>query len=214
MPHPAPRATSPAPRFHGAARWQIFRHDYQTCRSRAFTPADWWRNTTAAPLRPDPRYGPWERGAPTPRPPNRRPQPANLRPESPMPAERTREHTAPVAAARRRRLRADQRCAVRRHAGRPGIEVRIKTVRALLSVDAVDVLARAAADPSREVRVAVAKGLGTADGALPTLKGLIQDGDPLVRAAALEALAGAGCPPPLDSAAAALDDPAWQVRRG
>ncbi|MCM2425218.1 fumarate reductase/succinate dehydrogenase flavoprotein subunit [Streptomyces sp. RKAG337] len=97
----------------------------------------------------------------------------------------------------------------------PDIEVRIETVRALLSVDAVDVLARAAADPSREVRVAVAKGLGTADGALPTLKGLIQDGDPLVRAAALEALAGAGCPPPLDSAAAAaLDDPAWQVRRG
>ncbi|MDF9816615.1 HEAT repeat protein [Streptomyces sp. SPB162] len=95
------------------------------------------------------------------------------------------------------------------------IEVRIETVRALLSVDAVDVLARAAADPSREVRVAVAKGLGTVDGGLPTLKGLIQDGDVLVRAAALEALAGAGCPPPLDSAAAAaLDDPAWQVRRG
>ncbi|MEU3466011.1 fumarate reductase/succinate dehydrogenase flavoprotein subunit [Streptomyces sp. NPDC006733] len=97
----------------------------------------------------------------------------------------------------------------------PDIEVRIETVRALLSVDAVDVLARAAADPSREVRVAVAKGLGTVDGGLPALKGLIQDGDVLVRAAALEALAGAGCPPPLDSAAAAaLDDPAWQVRRG
>ncbi|MGP4001627.1 fumarate reductase/succinate dehydrogenase flavoprotein subunit [Streptomyces sp. 8N706] len=159
----------------------------------------------------------------------------------------------------------------------PDIEVRIETVRALVSVDAVDALALAAADPSREVRVAAAKGFGATavtaaasapvsesakprpgaaegiahtaqphgdgaqaggapqaatshaddsnatepprgnghDTALATLESLVHDPDVLVRAAAFEALAATGCPPRLATpAVAALDDPAWQVRKG
>ncbi|MEU9447200.1 fumarate reductase/succinate dehydrogenase flavoprotein subunit [Streptomyces sp. NPDC048277] len=102
--------------------------------------------------------------------------------------------------------------------------VRIEAVRALVSVDAADALARAVADPSREVRVAVAKALGTVgaagaapqrDGILDALGALTGDTDVLVRGAAYEALAGVGCPPPLaESAVAALADPAWQVRVG
>ncbi|MEV6736200.1 fumarate reductase/succinate dehydrogenase flavoprotein subunit [Streptomyces sp. NPDC051104] len=107
--------------------------------------------------------------------------------------------------------------------------VRIEAVRALVSVDAVAPLVRAAtADPSREVRVALAKGLGTVDAAGPggggstgadsvlsSLAALTGDPDALVRAAAYGALAAVGCPPPLaDRATAALSDPAWQVRAG
>ncbi|QKV93350.1 fumarate reductase/succinate dehydrogenase flavoprotein subunit [Streptomyces sp. NA02950] len=103
-------------------------------------------------------------------------------------------------------------------------EVRLQAVRALVSVDALDALAPATADPSREVRVAAAGALATlaapaADGraarARELLAPLLRDRDVLVRAAALEALAAAGCPPPLDAeAVAALGDPAWQVRKG
>ena len=95
--------------------------------------------------------------------------------------------------------------------------VRLQAVRGLVAHDAAGEIARAAADASREVRVAVARGLGTvADpGTAATLGELAGDGDDLVRAAALEAAAGIGCPPPLDAAAvAALHDPAWQVRVG
>ncbi|TYB44495.1 fumarate reductase/succinate dehydrogenase flavoprotein subunit [Actinomadura chibensis] len=95
--------------------------------------------------------------------------------------------------------------------------VRIQAVRGLVAHDAADALGRAADDPSREVRVAVAHGLGTVGdpAAAGTLGRLLADGDALVRAAALEAAAGIGCPPPLDEAAlAALHDPAWQVRAG
>ncbi|TYK48015.1 fumarate reductase/succinate dehydrogenase flavoprotein subunit [Actinomadura decatromicini] len=95
--------------------------------------------------------------------------------------------------------------------------VRIQAVRGLVAHDAADALGRAADDPSREVRVAVAHGLGTVGdpAAAGTLGRLLADGDALVRAAALEAAAGIGCPPPLDDAAlAALHDPAWQVRAG
>ncbi|WP_433478274.1 fumarate reductase/succinate dehydrogenase flavoprotein subunit [Spirillospora sp. CA-142024] len=95
--------------------------------------------------------------------------------------------------------------------------VRLQAVRGLVAHDAAEEIARAAGDASREVRVAVAHGLGTVgDPAVSgALAGLIGDGDDLVRAAALEALAGIGCPPPLDDAAAgALHDPAWQVRTG
>ncbi|MER5524127.1 fumarate reductase/succinate dehydrogenase flavoprotein subunit [Streptomyces sp. NPDC002677] len=102
--------------------------------------------------------------------------------------------------------------------------VRIEAVRALVSVDAAEVLADAVADPSREVRVTVAKALGTVgaagaaarvDGVLDALTALAGDPDVLVRGAAYEALAGVGCPPPLaGSAVAALADPAWQVRVG
>lgn len=102
--------------------------------------------------------------------------------------------------------------------------VRIEAVRALVSVDAAEPLAGAVADPSREVRVTVAKALGTVgasratdqeDGVLGALTTLTGDSDVLVRGAAYEALAGVGCPPSLaGSAVAALADPAWQVRVG
>ncbi|MEU4657372.1 fumarate reductase/succinate dehydrogenase flavoprotein subunit [Streptomyces sp. NPDC023723] len=111
------------------------------------------------------------------------------------------------------------------------IAVRIAAVRALVSVDAAGELARAAgADPSREVRVTIAKALATvtagqSDGTtsagpapetvLSALTGLIDDLDALVRAAAYEALGTTGCPAPLAARArTALSDPAWQVRAG
>lgn len=121
--------------------------------------------------------------------------------------------------------------------------VRIEAVRALVSVDAADELARAATtDPSREVRVTLAKALATvvtnqaeppmttatppAPAALRTtprttltaltaLTTLVDDLDALVRAAAYGALGTVGCPPPLAvRAVTALSDPTWQVRAG
>jgi succinate dehydrogenase/fumarate reductase flavoprotein subunit/HEAT repeat protein len=101
------------------------------------------------------------------------------------------------------------------------IGVRTEAVRALVSVDAAAELARAAADdPSREVRVTIAKGLaavaaGGPDVARAALAGLLDDPDALVRAAAYEALGTAGCPAPLAARAeAALAEAAWQVRAG
>ncbi|WP_405656570.1 fumarate reductase/succinate dehydrogenase flavoprotein subunit [Streptomyces sp. RK9] len=96
------------------------------------------------------------------------------------------------------------------------LDVRIHAVRALVSVDAAVDLAAAAADPAREVRVAVARGLAAVGAPAPApLAPLLDDPDPLVRAAALTALRDTGCPPPYaDRAVAALDDPAWQVRAG
>ncbi|MEV6942340.1 fumarate reductase/succinate dehydrogenase flavoprotein subunit [Streptomyces sp. NPDC051172] len=107
----------------------------------------------------------------------------------------------------------------------PDIAVRIEAVRALVSVDAVEPLSGAAADASREVRVTVAKALAAvspqaraASGQellTGTLDRLTEDSDPLVRGAALGALATVGCPAPLAArAVAALADPAWQVRAG
>ncbi|MGV4983078.1 fumarate reductase/succinate dehydrogenase flavoprotein subunit [Streptomyces sp. NRAIS4] len=107
----------------------------------------------------------------------------------------------------------------------PDIAVRTEAVRALVSVDAVRPLTGAADDPSREVRVTVAKALASV-GAAPLTAGdrellaaaldrLTEDTDPLVRGAALAALAGTGCRAPLAArAVAALSDPAWQVRSG
>ncbi|WP_435283702.1 fumarate reductase/succinate dehydrogenase flavoprotein subunit [Streptomyces koelreuteriae] len=113
------------------------------------------------------------------------------------------------------------------------IAVRIEAVRALVSVDAAEELSRAAVvDPSREVRVAIAKGLATVgaerlSGSLPAgsdsaagsieaaLTGLLDDPDALVRAAAYGALGTTGCPAPLTPrAVAALAESAWQVRGG
>ncbi|MFD5909535.1 fumarate reductase/succinate dehydrogenase flavoprotein subunit [Streptomyces massasporeus] len=113
------------------------------------------------------------------------------------------------------------------------IAVRIEAVRALVSVDAAGELAGAAlSDPSREVRVAIAKGLATvgaerlagdapaaadpAAGAIEAaLTGLLDDSDALVRAAAYGALGTTGCPAPLTArAVAALSETAWQVRSG
>ncbi|MCX4985208.1 fumarate reductase/succinate dehydrogenase flavoprotein subunit [Streptomyces sp. NBC_00572] len=96
------------------------------------------------------------------------------------------------------------------------VEVRVQAVRALVSVDAVAELAVAADDPAREVRVAVARGLAAVRNPAPGPLGpLLDDPDPLVRGAALAALAGTGCPPAYAvRAEAALGDPAWQVRSG
>ncbi|AJF70170.1 fumarate reductase/succinate dehydrogenase flavoprotein subunit [Streptomyces vietnamensis] len=100
--------------------------------------------------------------------------------------------------------------------GDASVEVRVQAVRALVSVDAVAELARAAADPAREVRVAVARGLAAVRAPAPEpLAPLLDDPDPLVRGAALAALAGTGCPPAYAAGAgAALGDGAWQVRSG
>ncbi|MFF3498495.1 fumarate reductase/succinate dehydrogenase flavoprotein subunit [Streptomyces sp. NPDC003247] len=119
------------------------------------------------------------------------------------------------------------------------IAVRIEAVRALVSVGAAAELARTAStDPSREVRVTVAKALatvtaahldaasatgpgtdtGTAFDVAPVhtaLSTLTTDADALVRAAAYGALGTVGCPAPLAArAVTALADPAWQVRAG
>ncbi|MFF4034801.1 fumarate reductase/succinate dehydrogenase flavoprotein subunit [Streptomyces sviceus] len=102
------------------------------------------------------------------------------------------------------------------------IPVRIEAVRALVSVDATEELARAAAtDPSREVRVTIAKALATVwaerplDVALDALARLTEDPDALVRAAAYGALGTTGCPAPLAArAVTALSAAAWQVRSG
>ncbi|MFF7202110.1 fumarate reductase/succinate dehydrogenase flavoprotein subunit [Streptomyces sp. NPDC008141] len=101
----------------------------------------------------------------------------------------------------------------------PDLGVRVETVRALVSVDAVRELTTAAADPAREVRVTVAKGLAavTAPPAdvLGPLTRLLGDPDVLVRAAAFQSLGATGCPAEVaESAVGALDDPAWQVRAG
>ncbi|MFF0060034.1 fumarate reductase/succinate dehydrogenase flavoprotein subunit [Streptomyces sp. NPDC005279] len=110
-----------------------------------------------------------------------------------------------------RALRLGAAAAYARTLDDPDIEVRIEAVRALVSVDALDVVARATTDPAREVRVAVARSLDDPE----ALEPLVQDPDILVRAAALAALAGAGCPAPYAVAAVtALADPSWQVRAG
>ncbi|MFE5485813.1 fumarate reductase/succinate dehydrogenase flavoprotein subunit [Streptomyces sp. NPDC056527] len=96
------------------------------------------------------------------------------------------------------------------------IDVRIHAVRALVSVDAVPELTPAAADPAREVRVAVARGLAAVRAPEPApLLPLLDDPDPLVKGAALASLATTGCPPEYaETATAALAEPAWQVRAG
>ncbi|MFI1533418.1 fumarate reductase/succinate dehydrogenase flavoprotein subunit [Streptomyces anandii] len=101
------------------------------------------------------------------------------------------------------------------------IAVRIAAVRALVSVDAAAEVSRAATvDPSREVRVTIAKALATLGTSSDTavrsaLAALVDDSDALVRGAAYEALGTTGCPAALATRAeAALSDLAWQVRAG
>ncbi|WP_103337260.1 fumarate reductase/succinate dehydrogenase flavoprotein subunit [Amycolatopsis sp. CA-126428] len=99
----------------------------------------------------------------------------------------------------------------------PAVVVRLEAIRGLVSLDAASTLAEAASDASREVRVAVAAGLGTIGDprATGTVSALAVDPDLLVRAAALTAAADLGCGGNLaDLAVAAAADPAWQVRRG
>lgn len=99
----------------------------------------------------------------------------------------------------------------------PNAEVRGRIVGGFTSVDALAELGTAAADPVPLVRIGVAKGIaavGDPRGA-STLVTLTADADPLVRAAAFTALAHTGCDDEAAAlAAAAMTDPAWQVRQG
>ncbi|MEH3143055.1 MAG: fumarate reductase/succinate dehydrogenase flavoprotein subunit [Mycobacterium kyogaense] len=97
----------------------------------------------------------------------------------------------------------------------PDHRVRIEAVRALVSVDDADGVAAAHADPNREVRIAVAGGLGTLRAGAPTVRLLLDDPDPLVRAAALAAIGDIGWHEG-DGATVeqALGSSAWQIRQG
>ncbi|MBW4718868.1 fumarate reductase/succinate dehydrogenase flavoprotein subunit [Saccharothrix obliqua] len=92
------------------------------------------------------------------------------------------------------------------------VAVRSSGVRGLRALRSADLLASAADDPARELRVLVAEGLGALRARPDVLLTLAHDPDPLVRAAALES--GAGFAELRDVAARALADPAWQVRVG
>ncbi|RZU53583.1 HEAT repeat protein [Krasilnikovia cinnamomea] len=101
--------------------------------------------------------------------------------------------------------------------GDSALGVRLQSVRGLVRCDDVAGLAAAAADPAREVRVAVAHGVGTVadpQGAA-VLQRLAADVDPLVRAASLRAAGQVGCDGDLAIVAlGAITDPSWQVREG
>jgi len=104
--------------------------------------------------------------------------------------------------------------------------VRLRAVSGLVSTGEACLVAGAAADRSREVRVAVADGLavlaaeltetGPAD-VRAAVERLAGDPDVLVRAAAFKAAGALGCPSPLDTLAARVlrrAAAAWEVRAG
>ncbi len=93
--------------------------------------------------------------------------------------------------------------------------VRIEAVRALVSLDDVDGVAKAAGDDNREVRIAAANGLATLRSGVDAVRRLVDDRDPLVRASALAALGAVGCgADDLAHVETALTEPAWQIREG
>jgi HEAT repeat protein len=93
--------------------------------------------------------------------------------------------------------------------------VRIEAVRALVSIDDVKGVALACGDLNREVRIAVANGLGTLRAGTDTVRGLIEDADPLVRAAALGAMGSIGWDDvDVSTVEGALAASAWQIRQG
>lgn len=93
--------------------------------------------------------------------------------------------------------------------------VRIDAVRALVSVDDVDGVAGAHIDTNREVRIAVANGLATLGAGATTVRTLIDDTDPLVRAAALAAIGAIGWDvADVSTVEKALAASAWQIRQG
>ncbi|RAU93784.1 HEAT repeat domain-containing protein, partial [Mycolicibacter senuensis] len=97
----------------------------------------------------------------------------------------------------------------------PDHRVRIEAVRALVSVDDASTVATAAGDGNREVRIAVANACATLRAGADTVRDLIGDPDPLVRAAALAALGEIGCgDEDIAVVAPALTESAWQVRVG
>lgn len=86
-----------------------------------------------------------------------------------------------------------------------------------MSFDDHEALAAAIADPDRDVRISLAKGLGTVGhpSSAKPLARLARDPDKLVRAAAWEAASGLAADPELTAAALeAAEDAAWQVRKG
>jgi succinate dehydrogenase/fumarate reductase flavoprotein subunit/HEAT repeat protein len=93
--------------------------------------------------------------------------------------------------------------------------VRIEAVRALVSVDDAVGVASARGDANREVRIAVANGLGTLGAGTGAVRELVVDPDPLVRAAALAAMGSVawegGDAKAVEGALAAS---AWQIRQG
>jgi succinate dehydrogenase/fumarate reductase flavoprotein subunit/HEAT repeat protein len=103
----------------------------------------------------------------------------------------------------------------RRSLDDPDHRVRIEAVRALVSVDDVDGVGAAHGDDNREVRIAVANALGTLGAGAATIRTLIMDPDPLVRAAALAAFGTIGVlDADLTTVERALAESAWQVRQG
>ena len=93
--------------------------------------------------------------------------------------------------------------------------VRIEAVRALVSVDDADGVAAARGDANREVRISVANGLGTLRTGAEAVRGLIDDPDPLVRAAALASMGSIGWDDvDVTSVESALAASAWQIRQG
>jgi HEAT repeat protein len=93
--------------------------------------------------------------------------------------------------------------------------VRIEAVRALVSVDDADGVAAARGDVNREVRIAVANGLGTLRTGADAVRGLSEDLDPLVRAAALAAMGSIGWDDAdVTAVEGALVASAWQIRQG
>ncbi|MFB8008097.1 fumarate reductase/succinate dehydrogenase flavoprotein subunit [Nocardia sp. NPDC056000] len=97
----------------------------------------------------------------------------------------------------------------------PDHRVRIEAINGLVSLDDWSTLATAAHDENREVRIVAAKGLATIGiGGLEAVRALLADRDPLVRAAALTALARLGNADDISTLTVALKDSAWQVREG
>ncbi|GAB2526465.1 fumarate reductase/succinate dehydrogenase flavoprotein subunit [Nocardia heshunensis] len=93
--------------------------------------------------------------------------------------------------------------------------VRVQAVQGLVSLDDWHALTAAAHDDNREVRIAAARGLATiGGGGANTVRTLLGDRDPLVRAAALTALGRLGTVVDTATLTAALGDSAWQIREG
>ena len=101
-------------------------------------------------------------------------------------------------------------------AGDPDHRVRIEAVRGLVSLDDGDAISRLAGDVNREVRIAVATGLATVGtNGVTAIRVLASDRDPLVRAAAFDALAILG-DAEIDGPVLrrGLRETSWQVRVG
>ncbi|MCW2912058.1 MAG: repeat protein [Actinomycetia bacterium] len=100
------------------------------------------------------------------------------------------------------------------HDGEP--HLRVQAILGLVALKAVTEVGEGADDPAREIRVAVAEGLGglgTQVG-ITALEQLITDHDPVVRMAALEAAAELGVPEALSGrVVTAVAHVSWQVRR-